>query len=188
MTTCCGLKSALRPERARRVVGGGWREQAERSKERGPPSPQHSADTTRSAPTFHPLHTGDHHVCGIATETPPFIHGRPAADSEPERSGDRQPQAARRVNEVNQLRAPAGTSTSGGRGRVARTGGAIGTWLRGNCLSPVHSLPPRPRRFPLETTTKVLLAHPRMSRPFYRLLFSLFGKVAVPQTNVRIQV
>ena len=43
-------RSALRPERARREVGGGWREPAERlGLERGPPSPQHSADTSHSA-------------------------------------------------------------------------------------------------------------------------------------------
>jgi len=37
------------------------------------------------------------------------------------------------------VRAPAGTSMPGGRGRVARTGGAIGSWLLGGGVSLVRA-------------------------------------------------
>ena len=51
---------AAEPQRARRKVGGVWRERVERlGLERGPPSPQHSANAQRPAFALHPsLHRG----------------------------------------------------------------------------------------------------------------------------------
>jgi hypothetical protein len=60
------------PERACREVGGGWCAQAERSGlERGPPSPQHSANTQRSTYALHLHLTEDHPAFGIADPMSP---------------------------------------------------------------------------------------------------------------------